>query len=132
MTFETAERAVDIALQAPAHFLTFEFQGGEPLMNFETLRHIVEYTREQQTDKEIEFSLVSNLMLLDEEKLEFLTENQVSICTSLDGDEFLHNRNRPYLNRNAFKILEKRLQRLEKCETPVSAIQTTTRYSLSR
>ena len=60
MTLETAERAVDIALQAPSHFLTFEFQGGEPLMNFETLRHIVEYTKAQQTDKEIEFSLVSS------------------------------------------------------------------------
>lgn len=59
MTLETAEKAVDIALQAPSHFLTFEFQGGEPLMNFETLRHIVEYTKAQQTDKEIEFSLVS-------------------------------------------------------------------------
>ena len=84
MSFETAQKAVDIALQAPSHFLTFEFQGGEPLMNFETLKYIVEYTRAQETDKEIQFSLVSNLMLLDEEKLEFLTENQVSICTSLD------------------------------------------------
>ena len=132
MSFETAQKAVDIALQAPSHFLTFEFQGGEPLMNFETLKYIVEYTRAQETDKEIQFSLVSNLMLLDEEKLEFLTENQVSICTSLDGDEFLHNKNRPYLNRNAFKVLEKRLQRLRECEMPVSAIQTTTRYSLTR
>lgn len=132
MSFETAERAVDIALQAPAHFLTFEFQGGEPLMHFETLKHIVEYTERQETDKEIDFSMVSNLLLLDEEKLKFLMKHGVSICTSLDGDEDLHNRNRPYLSRNAFKILEKRLSELRTYGASVSAIQTTTRYSFEK
>lgn len=78
-------------------------------MNFEILKYIVEYTKSKETDKEVDFSVVSNLMLLDEEKFEFLTEHQVSICTSLDGDEALHNQNRPYFKQNTFEILAKKL-----------------------
>lgn len=132
MSPEIAKKAVDLALQAPARFLTFEFQGGEPLMNFKTLQYIVEYTKEQKTDKQIEFSLVSNLMLLDQEKLKFLIENNVSVCTSLDGDEELHNRNRPYFHKNAFRILEEKIEMIRNSQGRVSAIQTTTRYTLNK
>lgn len=87
MSQETAAKAVNIALQTTAQYVTFEFQGGEPLMNFDTLQFIVEYAEEQNQScgKNLEFSVVTNLMLLDEEKLEFLAEHKVSICTSLDG-----------------------------------------------
>ena len=132
MTEETARRAVAIALQTPARYITIEFQGGEPLLNFETLKFIVEYTNENKADKNVEFSMVSNLMLLDEEKLDFLMTHNVMICTSLDGDEVLHNRNRPYFRQNSFRILTDRLKKLKDRGISVSAIQTTTRYSLHR
>ena len=132
MSFETAERAVDVALQSPAKYITFEFQGGEPLMNFETLKHIVEYTEQQETDKVIDFSMVSNLMLLNDEKLMFLKEHGVSICTSLDGDEILHNRNRPYFKKNSFEVLKEKFHMVQQQELQISAIQTTTRYSFPR
>jgi sulfatase maturation enzyme AslB (radical SAM superfamily) len=48
MSAETAEKSVDVALQSPSRFLTFEFQGGEPLANFEILKHIVLYTEEKK------------------------------------------------------------------------------------
>ena len=40
MTRETAKKAVDIALESPSKYLTFEFQGGEPLINYETVKQI--------------------------------------------------------------------------------------------
>ncbi len=134
MSGETAARAVDIALQTTAQYVTFEFQGGEPLMNFDTLQFIVEYAEEQNQScgKNLEFSVVTNLMLLDEEKLEFLTKHGVSICTSLDGDEILHNKNRPYFQQNTFEILKKKIQMIQDKGASVSAIQTTTRDSLPR
>lgn len=134
MSGETAAKAVDIALQTTAQYVTFEFQGGEPLMNFDTLKFIVEYAEEQNQScgKNLEFSVVTNLMLLDEEKLEFLTKHGVSICTSLDGDEILHNKNRPYFQQNTFEILKKKIQMIQDKGTSVSAIQTTTRDSLPR
>ena len=134
MSGETAAKAVDIALQTTAQYVTFEFQGGEPLMNFDTLKFIVEYAEEQNQScgKNLEFSVVTNLMLLDEEKLEFLTKHGVSICTSLDGDEILHNKNRPYFQQNTFEILKKKIQMIQDKGASVSAIQTTTRDSLPR
>ena len=134
MSGETAAKAVDIALQTTAQYVTFEFQGGEPLMNFDTLQFIVEYAEEQNQScgKNLEFSVVTNLMLLDEEKLDFLTEHRVSICTSLDGDEILHNKNRPYFQQNTFQILQRKIRMIQDKETSVSAIQTTTRDSLPR
>lgn len=131
MSVDTAKRAVDIALQTPARYITIEFQGGEPLLNFETLKFIVEYANANKGDKQVDFSLVSNLLLLDEEKMDFLTEHNVMICTSLDGNEELHNRNRPYFQRNPFQILKTRLEALKNRGIAVSAIQTTTRYSLT-
>lgn len=134
MSEATAAKAVEIALQTTAQYVTFEFQGGEPLMNFDTLQFIVEYAEEQNQSrgKNLEFSVVTNLMLLDEEKLEFLTKHGVSICTSLDGDEVLHNKNRPYFQQNTFEILKKKIRMIQDKGTSVSAIQTTTRDSLSR
>lgn len=134
MSKETAMRAVDIALSTSAQYVTFEFQGGEPLMNFDVLKYIVEYAekKNQLTRKNLEFSIVSNLMILDQKKLNFLIEHQVSICTSLDGDEVLHNQNRPYFQNNTFQILRKKIEGIREHGGQVSAIQTTTKYSFKR
>ena len=51
MDEETARRAVDFALQTPENALNFEFRGGEPLLNFKTLKTIVEYANERRGDK---------------------------------------------------------------------------------
>ena len=47
MSRETAQAAVEIALQSPSNNLQFEFQGGEPLLNFDIIRFIVEYSHER-------------------------------------------------------------------------------------
>lgn len=122
MSKETAKRAVDIAMDSPSRHLTFEFQGGEPLMNFETIKYIVEYSKSISNGKFIEYSLVSNLTLLTDEMIEFFLENEVSICTSIDGDRVLQNINRPY--KNAVKLKEKQIK--------VNAIETTTKHSLDK
>ena len=67
--------------------VTIEFQGGEPLVNFPVVKHIIEYAREKNkaAGKRLEFTMVSNLSLMDEEKLAYLVDNKVQICTSIDG-----------------------------------------------
>lgn len=94
MSMETAERAVDIALQTPVRRMTFEFQGGEPLTNFDVIKHIVQYSQQQCNDKEIEYCIVTNTLLLTEEMITFLRNNGISISTSLDGNEIVHDNNR--------------------------------------
>lgn len=89
-----AERAVDIALQSPEQSLTFEFQGGEPLTNFNVIRHIVEYAEEHKSHHFITYTVVTNLTLLTDEILDFFIRYNFGISTSLDGNEVVHNNNR--------------------------------------
>jgi uncharacterized protein len=98
MSPATAERAVEVALQSPSPEITLEFQGGEPLANFPVVRRVVEHALERgrALGKVLHFSLVSNLSLMDDEKLAFLLEHGVQICTSLDGPQDLHDANRPF------------------------------------
>ncbi len=132
MTKETAKRAVDIAMESPSRYLTFEFQGGEPLMNFEIIKYIVEYSRSISNEKFIEYNLVSNLTLLTDEMIDFFIENKVSICTSIDGDRELQNINRPYKNRDSYEETVNKIKKLREKQVEVSAIETTTKYSLNK
>lgn len=132
MSKETAKRAVDIAMDSPSRHLTFEFQGGEPLMNFETIKYIVEYSKSISNGKFIEYSLVSNLTLLTDEMIEFFLKNEVSICTSIDGDRVLQNINRPYKNADSYKETVNKIKKLKEKQIKVNAIETTTKHSLDK
>ena len=132
MSKETAKSAVDIAMESPSTYLTFEFQGGEPLMNFETIKYIIEYSKSISNGKIIEYNLVSNLTLLTDEMIEFFIENEVSICTSIDGDKELQNINRPYKNGDSYNETITKIKRLRKKQIKVNAIETTTKYSLNK
>src|SRR5690606_5679435 len=61
MTKETAEKTVDLALATTNPSVTIEFQGGEPLVNFPVVKHVVEYALEKNREKKksLEFTLIS-------------------------------------------------------------------------
>lgn len=105
MTPATAEKAIDLILQSTAPRITIEFQGGEPLVAFPVVKHAIEHALERNKayGKELEFTMVSNLSLLDDEKLDYLVERRVQICTSVDGPEKLHNKQRVLPSGNAFQ-----------------------------
>lgn len=96
MTPITARKAVDLMFQTPSQQITMEFQGGEPLLNWETIQFAIEYAYEinKQARKNFTISLVSNFLLMDEEKAAYLADRRVSLCTSLDGPAVVHNKNR--------------------------------------
>lgn len=131
MDKETARRAVDIALQSPSDFLTFEFQGGEPLTCFETIKYIVEYSERNCNDKKIQYSVVTNTLLLNEEMISFFKEHYIVVSTSLDGNEQIHNTNRPTQKGDGtYEIVKNNIFRLKNSGISVGAIQTTTKKSL--
>ena len=86
MTENTAKKTVDLIFQTPSNFITIEFQGGEPLMNWEVIKFIIKYAKEKNKifKKKLNFSLVTNLSLMTDEKYNHLIDNDVYICTSLD------------------------------------------------
>ncbi len=96
MTIEIAEKSVDLALSTTSPWVTIEFQGGEPLVNFPVVQHAIQYAQRKNEGigKTLEFTMVSNLSLMDDAKLEWLVANKVQICTSVDGPEHLHDKQR--------------------------------------
>ena len=131
MTKETAEKAVDIALQSPAYQLSFEFQGGEPLLNYDVIKHIVEYAEERKGNHEIAYNIVSNLTLLTDEMLNFFCENKFGVSTSIDGTEKLHNANRPYkTGASTYQDVVESIQKVRAKGISVGAIETTTQNSI--
>lgn len=132
MSKETAKKAVEIAMESPSKYLTFEFQGGEPLMNFETIKYIIEYSKIISNGKYIEYNLVSNLTLLTDEMIEFFIDNEVTICTSIDGNRELQNKNRPYKNADSYQETINKIKKLKERQIIVNAIETTTKHSLSK
>ena len=132
MTEETAEKAVDIALQSPEPSLSFEFQGGEPLLNFKVIKHIIQYAEQHKGNHFISYNVVSNLTLLTDEMLTFFVDNKVGISTSLDGFEALHNINRPFLSgEGTYSSVVKGIQKVREAGIRIGAIETTTKASLS-
>jgi len=103
MSIETAEKCVDMIFQTTSPGVTIEFQGGEPLVNWPVVQHVIEYARQKNAliGKSLSFALVTNLSLMDDEKLDYLIERKVQICTSLDGPEDLHNRVRVWRQGNS-------------------------------
>jgi uncharacterized protein len=136
MDFSTAKQTADFILQFPSKHLTIEFQGGEPLLNFDVIKFVVKYVKERKGDKEIDFSIVSNLVAIDEEIINFIVENNISLCTSCDGDKEIQDYNRPLLKGSCFDVLEEKLQMIKKNTEQrkfgVNGILTTTKKTLNK
>ncbi len=144
MSLETARKVVDFAFRSPTPVLGFEFQGGEPTANFPVIRFVVDYALEKNRyeNKELLLSTVTNLTLMDEEKMHFLLDRGVSICTSLDGPADLHDKNRGWMEKQSSHAtvtgwMDKfNAEWVRRGFDPdlfhVDALMTTTRASLSR
>lgn len=146
MTPEIAEKCIDMIFQTTNPSVTIEFQGGEPLVAFDIVKHVIEYarTKNETAKKELEFTMVSNLSLMDDEKLNYLVENRVQICTSIDGPPEIHDKHRKLpkvygasghaLASEWIEKINKRYAEMKLDETlyHVEALVTTTRPLLSR
>lgn len=133
MDAETGKKAIEVAMQSPNPNLTFEFQGGEPLLNFDVILEMINHSRElnETYHKNIEYTIVTNLIALDDRKLQALIDNNVSICTSLDGCEVVHNHNRKLLSgAGTYSHVRKAIQKVREAGRHIGAIETTTRFSL--
>lgn len=136
MTIETARLGLDSAFRSPSHNVKIEFQGGEPLLNFELIESVVleAEARNEVAGKNLGFVIATNLALLDDRVLDFCRAHDVYISTSLDGPADLHNKNRPRPGRDSWELATAGIRRVreELGIDRVSALMTTTRSSLGR
>src|SRR5262249_25899855 len=113
MSRETAERALDLVFRSPAPLLKIEFQGGEPLLNFELIKQIVESAerRNLEAERDLQFVVATNLAVLTDEMLAFFRDHDVLISTSIDGPADLHNANRPRPGGNSYELAVQGIER---------------------
>ncbi len=134
MSEETARCSLDLVFRSPAEQIKIEFQGGEPLLNFERIVQIVEDAEARSADagKSVEFVVTSNLALITDEMLEYFHAHKILISTSLDGPEFIHNANRPRPGNNSHQLTIEGIQRCREALgfDRVGALMTGTRLSL--
>ena len=135
MTPETLRKSIELMLASPAPQITMEFQGGEPLLNFELVKEAIRQTKELNAGvgKQIDYVICSNLVPLTDEHLEFCKDEGVILSTSLDGPAELHDANRPFLGGGgSHETVTKNIRRAQEAlgKHSVSALMTTTRNSL--
>ena len=102
MSFEVGKKALDflVANSGSRRNLEVDFFGGEPLMNWEVVKQLVEYGRsiEEANNKKFRFTLTTNGVLLNDEILDFVNKEMGNIVLSTDGRKEVHDRMRPFRN----------------------------------
>ncbi|MDR2352811.1 MAG: His-Xaa-Ser system radical SAM maturase HxsB [Deltaproteobacteria bacterium] len=136
MEINTAKKIIDTILLAPSNRIKIEFQGGEPTLNWDTLKESVLYAEEQNKiiNKKLEFVLCTNLTAINENQLNFCAEHNIDISTSLDGPLEIHDKHRK--SRNTFSTYQQFINNLELAKKIVgiqniSPLMTTTSFSLN-
>ena len=102
MSYEVGKKALDflVANSGSRRNLEVDFFGGEPLMNWEVVKQLVEYGRsiEEANNKKFRFTLTTNGVLLNDEILDFVNKEMGNIVLSTDGRKEVHDRMRPFRN----------------------------------
>jgi His-Xaa-Ser system radical SAM maturase HxsB len=136
MTESTADKALDIVFESPSKNIKIEFQGGESLLNFDLVKHIVirANTLNELHRRNLAFVIATNLSFLDDDILEFCEKYSVDISTSLDGPRELHNSNRPRPGKDSYERTIKGIRRCQEYlgRDRVSALMTTSPASLTQ
>lgn len=136
MSQEVARAALDRVFESPSKSLKIEFQGGEPLLNFELIKSIVRQAsfRASNENRQVDFVIASNLALLTNEMIEFAKEFNVYFSTSLDGPADLHNKARPRPGSDSYERAVAGISLIQQMlgHDRVSAIMTTGTHSLQK
>lgn len=100
MSFEVGKAALDflIANSGNRRNLEVDFFGGEPLMNFDVVKQLVAYGREQEKlhNKNFRFTLTTNGVLLNDDIMEFANKEMGNVVLSIDGRKEVHDYMRPF------------------------------------
>ncbi len=117
MSFEVGKRALDFLIEnsGSRKNLEVDFFGGEPLMNFEVVKQLVEYARsiEKEKGKNFRFTLTTNGLLIDDDVIDFANKEMSNVVLSLDGRKEIHDRYRvDYAGNGSWEKIVPKFQRL--------------------
>ncbi len=117
MSYEVGKQALDflVANSGTRRNLEVDFFGGEPLMNWDVVKKLVNYARsiEKENGKNFRFTLTTNGMLIDDDVIEFSNKEMSNVVLSLDGRKEIHDRLRvDYNGKGSWERIVPKFQKL--------------------
>mgnify|MGYP003294097365 CR=1 FL=1 len=117
MSYEVGKKALDFLITNSGNRrnLEVDFFGGEPLMNWQVVKDLVAYGREQEKihNKNFRFTLTTNGVLLNDEIQEFVNKEMDNVVLSLDGRKEINDNMRPFRNgKGSYDLIVPKFQKL--------------------
>ena len=117
MPVETGKKAIDFLLthSGNRHNLELDFFGGEPLMNWDAVKEIVDYARskEEEYNKKFRFTVTTNGVLLNDENIDYINKEMKNVVLSLDGRKCVNDNMRLTINgKGSYDIIVPKFQKL--------------------
>ncbi|MEJ8554872.1 thioether cross-link-forming SCIFF peptide maturase [Tepidibacter sp. Z1-5] len=117
MSYEVGKKSLDYLLENSGNKrnLEVDFFGGEPLMNWEVVKKLVEYGNEEaeKKGKVFRFTITTNGVLLDDEKIEYINKHMHNVVLSLDGRKEINDEMRLTLNdKGSYDVIVPKFKKL--------------------
>lgn len=112
MDMKIATLAIDNMFSIYSCIDTIVFFGGEPLLQVDLIENVCEYLQTNYTGKYSKIGIMSNLYELTDKAIDVIKRYNISVVTSLDGDEY-HNAHRITKDgKNSFQQVSNNIHRL--------------------
>ena len=94
--------------------MTIVFFGGEPLLNFATIKETINYAKIKSKGT-INFKIVTNGTVMNKKILKTIIQDKIKVMVSMDLPAFEHKRNRRFKDgKDSFKIVKKNAKLLSR------------------
>jgi uncharacterized protein len=132
MSPEVLERYIEqyiAAQQSPR--VSFTWQGGEPtLLGLEFFEQVVALQEKHVQGKQIENSLQTNAVLIDDRWAEFLAQHKFLVGVSIDGPRELHDAHRKYKGgRGSFDDVVRGIEALQRSRAEFNTLTVVNRHN---
>ena len=117
MSFEVGKQAFDFLIKnsGSRRNLEVDFFGGEPSLNFDVVKKLVEYARsvEKEHNKNFRFTYTTNGMILTDDMMDFLNKEMSNVVLSLDGRKEVNDHfRRDYAGNGSYDTIVPNFKRL--------------------
>ena len=119
MNLETAKKALEYFINRSLYHTNNQkpaitFYGGEPILNLDLLKKIVEYVKEKRVYENYNFSFTTNGTLFTQKIIDYFIKNDISILISLDGPKNINDRYRKFRNgRGSFDLIIENINKIK-------------------
>lgn len=115
MSLDTALRAVDFLMEHSSGVdeVVLGFYGGEPVLEFDLIKKVVEYVESQYAGRKVRFNFTTNLTLFTDEIIDYILEKKIDIMISLDGPKKVQDKYRIFADgRGSYETVTANARRL--------------------